>query len=534
MDFFSLPRNAYLRGQTSFKIKHMNVLLIDIYHEFQFKVLKKLKDRTPINYTYATTSFPFNYHGDKNNIEALYKEIFKDCKVDETNNFFYPSNIIKLLKVDWVLTNEDLLKHKRLEVLFYKLSDRGANSHLPVHERRQYYLILLNYFTYIFKTKKIDKLLCFDTPHSYFSILIYELGRYYKIPVVRMEHHFLSSFNLLIPDYYFPQNLPENYLQNYSLEQIQADLPDLLKEEIEKESDYLNEYTARESKRVIGKSTFSGFRLLQRFVTKVITNTIQGTFPFLFKKEVLHFSSLNNIHRPFWYRMSLNRTLVRHLYANHYYNKLSQTPDLSQKYVVFAMHMQPEKTSTPLAEEYDHQLLPITMISKSLPQGWKLYVKEHPNQFNERTIANANSRSTLFYDALLELPNVQLVPLNFPSKELIKHAQVVATLTGTIGWEALMTGKPVIAFGNAYYALCRAVGEPHSVEECSRLIPELIKLTKAEVKLEFYRHIHYMYHEKYLIQASRWEDEFAQSQVDPETQLNNICDALAGHLGKAI
>lgn len=512
----------------------MNVLLIDIYHEYQFKVLKKLKETTPVNYVYATSSYPYNFHGNKKNIDALYKDIFENCEVVETNNFFYPSNIIKLLKVDWVLENDDLLKLKHLEVLFLKLSDRGVNQHLSVHERRQYYLILLNYFMFILKGRQVDYILCFDTPHSYFSVILYELGKYYNIPVLRMEHHFLSSFNLLIPDYKFPNKLSENYLQDYTLEMIQAELPDMLNAEIAADSDYLNQYTARESKRIISQSTFSGLKLFKRFVTKVITNTIQGALPFLFKKEVLHFSSLNNIHSPFWYRMSLNRSLIHHIYNNHYYNKLAIIPDLSVKYVVFAMHMQPEKTSTPLAEEYDHQLLPITMISKSLPSGWKLLVKEHPNQFNERTMANANYRSRLFYDALLELPNVQLVPLNFPTKDLIKNAQVVSTLTGTIGWEALMTGKPVISFGNAYFNICRAVGEPHSVRECKEFIEQLSKLTKEEVKLELYRHIHYMFHHKYLIQASRWEDEFAISKVDTDTQIQNICDALAANLKTTI
>ena len=34
---------------------------------------------------------------------------------------------------------------------------------------------------------------------------------------------------------------------------------------------------------------------------------------------------------------------------------------------------------------------------------------------------------------------------------LMEHAQLVATITGTAGWEAISGGKPVIVFGHTWY-----------------------------------------------------------------------------------
>jgi len=188
--------------------------------------------------------------------------------------------------------------------------------------------------------------------------------------------------------------------------------------------------------------------------------------------------------------------------------------------------MQPEKTSLPMGKEYDHQLNAALTLAEALPKGWTLFVKEHPNQFNVRKIANLNFRDSFFYKALNSHPNIQLIPLEVDAKELIHHARLVATLTGTLGWEALEAGKPVIVFGDAYYQACKAVALAQSVADCQQAIADLQGLTAEKVKWELLRYLRYYSEKGYIINASNWEEKIESGQISREIHIQRISKSI--------
>jgi capsule polysaccharide export protein KpsC/LpsZ len=55
------------------------------------------------------------------------------------------------------------------------------------------------------------------------------------------------------------------------------------------------------------------------------------------------------------------------------------------------------------------------------------------------------------------LPNVKLVSFSTTSFELIDHSIAAATVSGTVGFEAVSRGKPVFLFGHAWYKGCEGV-----------------------------------------------------------------------------
>lgn len=114
---------------------------------------------------------------------------------------------------------------------------------------------------------------------------------------------------------------------------------------------------------------------------------------------------------------------------NHY-EKLSVPADLSQKYIYYPMHFQPECTSNPQGGIYYKQSIPIRLLAESLPENSYIYVKEHPAQIY-------GAREKEDYDELLSIPNVVLVDRFTDTYELIKHSQAVASLAGTAGWEGI-------------------------------------------------------------------------------------------------
>jgi CDP-glycerol glycerophosphotransferase (TagB/SpsB family) len=85
------------------------------------------------------------------------------------------------------------------------------------------------------------------------------------------------------------------------------------------------------------------------------------------------------------------------------------------------------------------------MLAMSLPIDTVLVVKEHPWMVGKR--------SSGAYQKMLDIPRVRFVDPALEARMLIKHADLVAVVTGSVALEAAMLGKPVITFGDCPYNL---------------------------------------------------------------------------------
>ena len=132
------------------------------------------------------------------------------------------------------------------------------------------------------------------------------------------------------------------------------------------------------------------------------------------------------------------------------YQRQTIDPNYDNRYIYMALHYQPERTTSPEAGQYVHQYLAINQLAAALPDNHVMYVKEHPSQFASR-LKGDQGRQPQFYADLRDINGVKLVPADANSFSLIDNATAVATATGTVGWEALVRGTPVIVFGNAWY-----------------------------------------------------------------------------------
>jgi hypothetical protein len=148
------------------------------------------------------------------------------------------------------------------------------------------------------------------------------------------------------------------------------------------------------------------------------------------------------------------------------------TPDLSKPYVFLALHYQPERTTCPDGWRFNNQFLAAALLAHTLPEGWQLYVKEHPSQFSYHSHGE-QSRRPEFYDDIVSLPNTQLVPLDLSSRELLLKARAVATVTGFVGWESLVNEIPTIVFGAAWYRSCRGVWNVANTSDAKAALTEI-------------------------------------------------------------
>lgn len=146
--------------------------------------------------------------------------------------------------------------------------------------------------------------------------------------------------------------------------------------------------------------------------------------------------------------LELELRQLRMLFQKHFFSR----GDEHDRFFLYPLHLEPEAATIVLAAPYADQLATIKNIAFSLPFPCKLYVKEHPTA--------TGLRKDSFYKTLQNIPNVVLIAPEQSVPGLIKKSLGVITLTGTIGFEAVLAGKPAYVLGNVFYTyhpLCRKV-----------------------------------------------------------------------------
>jgi len=122
---------------------------------------------------------------------------------------------------------------------------------------------------------------------------------------------------------------------------------------------------------------------------------------------------------------------------------LHEKPDLNNKYLYFPLQVQPEASTNVRSPFHANQLATIENISKSLPLGFFLYVKEHPKAVGMKNVE--------YYRYINNLPNVKFVSPHVNGKKLLRNCQLLISSGGTTNFEALAIGKKAILLDKFYY-----------------------------------------------------------------------------------
>jgi hypothetical protein len=157
-----------------------------------------------------------------------------------------------------------------------------------------------------------------------------------------------------------------------------------------------------------------------------------------------------------------------------YVNKVSLKQILKKKkFIFFALHVEPERSTLIAAPFYTNQLELIKNIAKSLPADYVLYVKEHP------IMKTRNWRSLSFYKEIHQLPNVYLLHPIIKNEKIFPNCSMVITISGTIGLEAAFFNKPSLTFSDNLYSHLSFVYRVKKLEDLSKIIK-----THLQVKVD--------------------------------------------------
>ncbi|MFN3144915.1 MAG: hypothetical protein ACE368_06465 [Paracoccaceae bacterium] len=138
-------------------------------------------------------------------------------------------------------------------------------------------------------------------------------------------------------------------------------------------------------------------------------------------------------------------------------------------YIYYPLHVDPEASTMVLAPHATDQMAVLEALAKSLPAGWRIVVKEN--------ISGIGKRPYGFYERLSQMPGVCLASTSQSTFELLRGAALTVTITGTVGWEAFLLGRPVLVLGVAHYS---AVGSGVVVGKNLSTLPDLVRAALRE------------------------------------------------------
>lgn len=142
----------------------------------------------------------------------------------------------------------------------------------------------------------------------------------------------------------------------------------------------------------------------------------------------------------------------------------SKTMPSVQRFVLFAMHFQPEQSTLVGGIFHANQIALAESIAKSLPLGWMLVIKEHPK--------GRGSRPAWQYRHLTSYPNV--IFSDAPTRELLGRAGAVVTITGTIAIEAMALDRPAVVLGQTYFDHAEVLYRPAGEEDLPRVLRHIL------------------------------------------------------------
>jgi|GEM_PF-4357922 len=116
------------------------------------------------------------------------------------------------------------------------------------------------------------------------------------------------------------------------------------------------------------------------------------------------------------------------------------------RYVCVFLQLQPEQTTLPDGEIFVHHLFAIQTLYAAVSRlGLKLVIREHPATFE--TGYSLTWRPRDFYRTVKNIgPGIFFDRIDADPYTLIKNAVAVSAITGTVLLEALLQGRPAIAF----------------------------------------------------------------------------------------
>ncbi len=366
------------------------------------------------------------------------------------------------------------LDHALLECqsIVLPMMNRADFTNLPVSKKQQLFYGIAEYWQSILSDKRPDALIFIDIPHAMYNFVAYSVARKLGIKTLMFQLTRLPDRLLITTDYRAGSDRlhraqAEGRGQNTSVEQLSQDIQTYLREQHDPTIDARPFDTKEIDERARQKiGFFPSFKKILKNLRAF--RLLRTTYYYLqsYANREGKMLSLADDGMNYKHKRVLKKNLRIKKRWQKNYESLAKPADLHAPYVYIPLHYQPENSTSPAGGLFVDQIQLVKIVAASLPDGWRIYVKEHTSQWNPVDPRAHLGRYDGYSEALAAIPRVTLVNTNISSFTLIERARAVATVTGTAGWEALVRHKPSLVFGAAWYKSIEGAFPVSNVTTC--------------------------------------------------------------------
>jgi len=430
------------------------VLFVNFGTELCKGVLENVYNELQLKHCYVIDYFPTSY---SDNI--ILKRAFDHYYITRG---VYPDEIHKFPPLDASLVEEMAF----VETITLKMMDRLYNESHSYQERKQMYLNHLRFWNHFLINQKIDTIIMPNYPHEMYDYIICQLCKKYKILFLNFATLPIISNRVILME-----NYPE---KNWGL---------------------INQYNEIKKNWKKYQANLKFSENFQVYWNSVIEQNVKPP-PFYNKKKSIDFIKiakmislmilkciyLNKLFERIKSRVLNWRFKLKCLKSNNLLKKtyldFCEVPNLNKPFIYIPLHYQPEMTTSPLGGIFTNQELMIYMIAEAVPNDTDIIIKEHPTQW----LFLSRGRTLTFYNNLKKVKNIKFAHPDFSSFKLTSNAIAVATITGSVGWEALAMEVPVLIFGDAHYRYLDCVHNIDSQNACNNAIKKIFEGQKPTIE----------------------------------------------------
>lgn len=378
----------------------------------------------------------------KENIEYLrnkYKDKIENYLyyIPDTNEEFQ-----KEFNSKYDLTYEDIESYRDVQLKCYRYNlryiyDDNTNNCI--------YYTALRFYLGFFKNNSIDCVFSRIMEHGSISdSLIFEIAKKNKIPTYILSMNTGFAGESLASLIYYND---KSFINVASVKKKETNFKKLI--------ETLN---GNYSSNKVVKLPFS--KLIKKFIAKK-DKTLISVLKWFYNYRIMYYiknirySSLDDLYKV-REETSIMDIVKGKVYLNklkRYYRRNTIKIIEDSKYIFYPLHMEPEAAIL-ARSTMNNQLFIIEQISKELPNGYFLYVKEHPDQFASMQIEKYFYKSLHyfrnidFYKRITKLKNVKLIDIYTPSSMLIDNASAIVSIAGSALIESVAKKKTIMVWGD--------------------------------------------------------------------------------------
>ena len=304
---------------------------------------------------------------------------------------------------------------KYFNIFSYQFIRRGTKS-IDIHETRDYFSYFFHSFFRVIKKNNVELAIFFFLPHEGPDFIMYQIAKSLGIKTILMHQS-------IFPNKYFTikkcEDLGDIDIQNDTQDKSSFENIDEIKNLY---SEFINK-----KKIFIKKNLKKNKKINIYFFKNLILKS-------LIKLKIIHRENQEYLQKKY------EKNLLK---IEKKYDEIKSFQS-GRKIIFFPLHFQPELTTSLLGGKYEDQILVLEKLNSFAKDNWIVIAKENQMQ-------TSYQRNDFFFKRLNGLKNVYFVHRNESTQQIMNDSDLVATICGTIGYEALMKSKKCLVFGNAWY-----------------------------------------------------------------------------------